>query len=258
MSPVDEVPIAFEASGGGSRAIVFVHGLVGDHTDFASQVAFFAPTHRVVALDLPGAGESGRGRVSWTMEAFGEDVAAVVEHLDLADVVLVGHSLGGNVIVEAALRLGGRVAALVWLSSFRSLDVFPSDSEAESWFAPFHADPLTAVADLNRRNFGPNADPDLVDAVAAKAKAKDPVRTLGLLTSMFQHDPTVADALHRLETPVFAVNPDFKPIDRTSFSRHNVELKLIAGVGHFLMMEAPDKLNNELQLILDGPLHSRT
>ena len=257
-SSFDGVPVAFEVSGSGSSTVVFVHGLVGDHTDFDLQAGFLASTRRVVAVDLPGAGESGHDRLSWTMEGFGEDVATVVNHLGLDRVVLVGHSLGGNVTVEAARRLGGRVAGLVWLSSFRSLDSFPSTSETAAWLAPFHADPLAAVEDLNRRNFGPDADPVLINSVVAKARARDPERTLGLVTAMFQHDRTVAEALTHLDAPVVAINPTFKPIDEESFRRHGVDLKLINGVGHFLMMEAPSALNNQLQQLLDGPLQTRT
>ncbi len=257
-SSVDGVPIAYDVSGDGPLAVVFVHGLVGDHTDFDQQTEFFASTHQVVAVDLPGSGHSGHERTSWTMEELGEDVATVADHLDLADVVLVGHSLGGNVIVEAALRLGNRVRSLIWLSSFRSLDSFPTPSETEAWFTPFHVDPFAAVENLNRRNFGPNADPDLVDAVVAKAKTRDPQRVLELLESMFRHDKSVADAVQRIDAPVYAINPDFKASDESSFSRYGVELRLIEGVGHFLMMEAPDRLNNELQRIIGETLRSRT
>ena len=54
-------------------------------------------------------GESGGGRQRWTMAAFGDDVAAVVRHPGLGEVVLIGHSMGGDVVVETALRLGGQV-----------------------------------------------------------------------------------------------------------------------------------------------------
>ena len=58
-------------------------------------------------------GESGGGRQRWTMAAFGDDVAAVVRHLGLGEVVLIGHSMGGDVVVETALRLGGQVLGVV-------------------------------------------------------------------------------------------------------------------------------------------------
>ena len=58
----------------------------------------------MVAVDLGGHGESGMGREHWTMEAFGDDVAAVVRGLGLERVILVGHSMGGYV---CSRRRGG-------------------------------------------------------------------------------------------------------------------------------------------------------
>lgn len=62
----------------------------------------FADTRQAVAVDLAGHGDSGADREAWTIPAFAEDVAAVVRHLGLEDVVLIGHSLGGPVVVAAA------------------------------------------------------------------------------------------------------------------------------------------------------------
>jgi pimeloyl-ACP methyl ester carboxylesterase len=184
------------------------------------------------------------------MESFGEDVAAVVDHLGLDRVVLVGHSLGGNVTVEAALRLPGRVRGLVWVSSFRSLDSIPSPAEVEVWFAPFNVDFRAAMDDLIRRNFGPNADPALVEAVTTTARGADQTRVMSLLKSEFNHQHTVVEALSQVQAPIFAINPDFKPNDESSFARHGVELRVVPGVGHFVMMEDPDAFNTELANIL--------
>jgi hypothetical protein len=91
----DGVPIRYWATGGGEPALVFVHAWTCDHHVWDAQVAHFAGQHRTVTPDLAGHGASGRGRRDWTVEAFGEDVRAVVEALDLRRVVLVGHSMGG-------------------------------------------------------------------------------------------------------------------------------------------------------------------
>ncbi len=249
-SSFDGVPIAFEVSGSGPLTIVFVHGLVGDHTDFDAQITYFAQTHQVLGIDLAGAGGSGRDRSSWTMESFGDDVATVVNHLGLGEVVLVGHSLGGNVAVEAALQLSGRVKALVWVSSFRSLGSVQSASQIVAWFAPFGVDFPAAMDDLSRRNFGPNADPALIEAVTTKARSADQSRAIALLTSKLHHEQAVVEALTHMDVPVFAVNPDFKPNDEASFVRHGIELRIIPGVGHFIMMEDAESFNAELDDIL--------
>ncbi len=149
---VDGVTVAFEDRGSGDPVLVFIHGLAGDRSDWDYQFSHFSGGHRVVAIDLPGNGDSGRDRHIWTMAAFGEDVASVADHLGLEDMILVGHSLGGDVVVEAALRLTGRVRGLVWVSSYRSLGSPKTAEQIEAWLAPFRSDFASATEDLARRS----------------------------------------------------------------------------------------------------------
>jgi pimeloyl-ACP methyl ester carboxylesterase len=249
-SSVDGVSVAYEDRGTGEPALVFIHGLTGDHSDFEAQMSFFEVSNRVVGIDLPGSGASGRDRSEWTMAAFGKDVIDVIDHLGLDDLVLIGHSLGGDVTVETAKRLHDRVRALVWVSSYRSLGSVKPDSQREEWMAPFSTDFVAAMDDLTRRNFGPNADPDLVDEVAAKARGADPTRAINVLAAKLYNEPALLDGLSKIDAPVFAINPGFKPNDEPSFETYNIELTVINDVGHFVMMEDPDRFNHALSLIL--------
>src|SRR5207253_5827184 len=108
----DGIPIRYHAAGKGDPALMFVHCGGCERGFWDGQVAYFAAKHRVVALDLAGHGQSGSGRKDWTMQAFGQDVVSVVEALGLKRVVLIGHSLGGPVVLEAARSMPGRVAGL--------------------------------------------------------------------------------------------------------------------------------------------------
>jgi pimeloyl-ACP methyl ester carboxylesterase len=245
-SSADGSPVAFEVRGSGDPTLVFIHGLSGDRSDFDPQMSYFEDSFRVVAVDLPGSGDSGRVRTSWTMAAFGEDVVSVADRLDLNDMVLVGHSLGGDVTVEAALRLEGRVRGLVWASSYKSLGVPMSAEQLEEWLAPFRTDFVSAAEDLARRNFGPQAPSGLVERVAAKVSAADPDTVIAVLLAKQRNEPAVLEALRKITVPVTAINPDFKPIDAASFDAHGVEHKVMAGVGHFLMMEDPNAFNHLL------------
>ena len=101
----DGTSIRFQVDGAGEPTLVLVHGWALDHCLWDGQVPWLSKTHRVVTLDLAGHGGSGRARAQWTMNAFGQDVQAVVEAVGMNAVILVGHSMGGPVVLEAARRL---------------------------------------------------------------------------------------------------------------------------------------------------------
>jgi pimeloyl-ACP methyl ester carboxylesterase len=249
-SSVDRVPIAFEDRGTGPTTLMFIHGLSGDRSDFDAQMLFFEASNRAVAIDLPGSGESCRDRTKWTMASFGRDLVDVADHLGLADLVLIGHSFGGDVTVEAAKLLGGRVRALVWVSSHKTLGDIKSETQIEEWLAPFTTAFVAAMNDLTRRNFGPTADPDQVDTVAARAMAMDPDRTVEVLNAFLSNEPALIHGLTEISAPVFAINPGFKPNDHASLNAHGIDLTVVEDVGHFVMMEDPDSFNQSLSNIL--------
>lgn len=246
-SSFDGVTIAYDDQASGDPALVFIHGLAGSRSDWTEQAEYFSDRHRVVAVDLPGSGESGQNRQSWTMAAFGEDVATVAKNLDLQDLILVGHSLGGDVTVEAARRLGDRVRGLVWVSSYRSLGSPMTPEQLEEWLAPFRTDFVSAVEDLARRNFGHRADPEIVERAVATMSAANPEIVVEVLANKFANEPALLEGLKEVAAPVVAINPDFKPNDPASFDAHGIELIVMSNVGHFTMMEDPATFNEVLE-----------
>jgi len=93
----DGVQIHYESGGNGSPALVFIHGLNCDRSYWSAQLPVFATTNHMVAIDLAGHGDSGVNRENWAMTNFGADAAAVAHALQLEDIVLVGHSMGGQI-----------------------------------------------------------------------------------------------------------------------------------------------------------------
>jgi len=204
-----------------------------------------------VSIDLPGLVSPAPERAAWTMAAFGEDVASVADHLGLRSIVLIGHSLGGDVTVEAARRLPGRVRGLIWISSYRRLGVDAPDAAAESWLEPFETDFKSAMEDVNRRNFGPRADPALVDEMVSRGQRMEPAIAPGVLASKLANEAAVLAAIEQLGLPVVAINPDFKANDPASLRAHGVDLLVVPGVGHFTMLEDPDGFNGRLRQALE-------
>src|SRR5215217_5685632 len=97
---------------GGSGALVLLHGFPFDRSMWRGQAEALGREFRVIAPDLRGAGETlGAGDV--TLETLAEDLAALLDELNLARVVLGGLSMGGYVAFEFFRKFPGRVRALV-------------------------------------------------------------------------------------------------------------------------------------------------
>ncbi len=247
----DGVAIAYDAHGAGTPALVFVHGWSCDRTYWKGQLEPLGRRYRVVAIDLAGHGESGTNRQAWTIAAFGADVAAVVEKLGIERVILIGHSMGGDVIVEAARRLRGRVAGLVWVDVYRKLDAPPTAERIEAFVAPFRVDFTERTRAFVRGMFPATADKSLVEWIAADMSSAPKEIALAAMVSVFSNGREMPAALADLKLPTIAINPDHPPTDFESLKRHGVEVVLMPGVGHFPMMEDPERFNRVLGSVIE-------
>jgi pimeloyl-ACP methyl ester carboxylesterase len=96
------IEIAYLDEGEG-RPLVFVHGLASDFQVWRKNIPLLALHYRCIALDLPAYGQSSKGDYPISMAFFAEAVAAFIRKLALEDVVLVGHSMGGQVSIQLLL-----------------------------------------------------------------------------------------------------------------------------------------------------------
>jgi pimeloyl-ACP methyl ester carboxylesterase len=244
--------VAYEVTGSAARALVFVHGWSCDRTYWRAQIPFFAQRRLCVSVDLAGHGGSGDGRLSWTMRAFGEDVIAVVRQLALDDVILIGHSMGGDVIVEASLGLPERVAGLVWLDTYRALGQPIAPEEIAEIAQPFRQDFGGATRSLVGGMFRPDADSALVEWIVEDMAAAPPGIAIDALINSLANEGSAVDGIGRMAAPVVAINPDYWPTDVGSLQRYGVSTVLMPGVGHFPMMERPEAFNRLLAEVVDG------
>ena len=106
----------FEAGQG--TPIVLLHGLGATKAEFLPTVAALAPSHRVIALDLPGFGDSDKPfPASYDARFFARWVESALDALELGkDVHVLGHSMGGRVAIEVGLRRPDRIGGLVLMT----------------------------------------------------------------------------------------------------------------------------------------------
>lgn len=242
----DGVTIHYDDQGEGELSLVFVHGWNCDRNYWSEQRGYFAQSHRVVTIDLAGHGDSGQNRTDWTMQAFGEDVVTVVAALDLQKVVLVGHSMGGKVVVEAAGQLAGRLVAVVGVDTFhnggRETPRVRRDEVFEE-MADDYAGFMKRFVDLT---FVEQSDPAIRDFVMADMSAAPYAAAVGARQASGSYDATPAIAL--LDVPLILISSDFLPTDiaHLEASAKTFRYREMTGVGHFIMLEDPQTFNLQL------------
>jgi pimeloyl-ACP methyl ester carboxylesterase len=233
-------------AGDGPVSVVFVHGWSCDRNYWKEQLDYFARIHRVVALDLAGHGDSGLNRDDWTLRAFGEDVAAVIYGLGLERVVLVGHSMGGPVTVEAARISPQEVIGLVAVDALQDPDAPGMTLAAmQGFLAPFEESFSDAMRNLvSGAMFVPQSDPILKEWIVEDMASAPPDVGVGALrNTMLWPTTTRSEALAALRVSVRLINSPLYPTDSAAVNRYGMDVVIMPGVGHFAMLEDPETFN---------------
>jgi pimeloyl-ACP methyl ester carboxylesterase len=257
----DGTPISFEIHGSGEPALLFVHGWSCDARYWRAQVPHFSKGHRVVTLDLAGHGHSGTARSRYSMSAFGEDVRAVAESLGTGRVILVGHSMGGIVIAEAARLMPGRVLGLIGIDTLQNIEYPMTREELKRMLIPLEKDfPLGSRAFV-KKMISPGTDSGLRDWILSDISAAPPAVALSAMKEMMSLYITgeAAKTFDEIRVPVITVNADLWPINYEANRRHMsfFDALILKGADHFLMMGRSKEFNRALEKAIRKILKKR-
>ncbi|HEX6265550.1 MAG TPA: alpha/beta hydrolase [Burkholderiales bacterium] len=251
----------FIERGQGAPALVFVHGFACSHEDWALQLKAFEQTHRVVACDLRGHGATPGRPHECSIEHYGGDVAALVNNLGLPSAILVGHSMGCRVVLEAARIDPARIAGIVLVDGSRQGMGDPEAAE-RSALAAVEAKGYAAFMRpfFEAMFLEPTAQSQAVVERALRLPAE-----IGsaLFPRMARWDAgSMEAALDAVRAPVLAVQCTYvnterkrvpiRPGDTTPWLEllkqklKDVRIEILGGVGHFPQLEAPERLNQLL------------
>lgn len=245
----DGIPLACDCRGRGEPLLLFVHGWTCRRAYWAPQLDYFGAAYRVAAPDLPGHGDSGwESRRRWGIESFALDVVACVEGLGAEKVILIGHSMGGAVALEAARRLGASAAAVVLVDTF-VIDYggLPPET-AQAIAAPFQQDFPAAMAGLVEHTATAATPADLRQRLVAEMSTAAPAWALPVWDDLLTWNPAAAFA--QLRVPIHAVNGALIPESARARCAPFVTETVIPGAGHFLQMEDPAGFNRILEKVL--------
>lgn len=237
-----------DTGGDAKKAIVFVHCWTCNSEFWRDQVGAF-PQYRVLALDLPGHGESEKPKIEYTMEHFAKAVDAIMRDAGVKKAVLVGHSMGTPVTRRFYELYPKKTLGIVTVDG--ALIPMGKRAEVEKFFEPMYKDYRTAAPtflDGMLQPTWPSVKPFIRSAMLA---TEDYVGTSAMKNmiedSFAQHG--------KIEVPVLAVMAPspYWPKDIEAQYRAvapDIDFQMWTGVSHFLQLERPKEFNGQLKMFI--------
>jgi pimeloyl-ACP methyl ester carboxylesterase len=233
-----------------------VHGFACTHADWRLQLAKFGEEHDIFAPDLRGHGRTHARPEDCSIETYGADIAALLEGKELKDAVLVGHSMGCRVVLQAYLNAPQRVAAIALI-----------DGSFQGSRPPVAIEdyPAFARAMFEGMFFTPS---ELGKTIVERAARLPASVGAALFPRMARWDAeNMERALAAVKVPLLVIQSTYLDAERKRVAikegettpwlemvrRHapQAQIELVTGVGHFPQLEAPEQVNELLSGLIE-------
>jgi non-heme chloroperoxidase len=251
----DGAPLAYEERGPADGIpLLFLHGWRADHTIWNPLIEALAEHHRTIAVDLRGSGASQRAPGPYTIEAFSNDLADLIQAVDLDPVVTVSHSMGGALAQRFAIDYPEAVEGQVLIAPVPASGPHFKPS-LEAFLRSTVGDPEKTAIWLERLTYG---EPDLETRamLASAAGSVPPEVAVPMLEAWLRLD--FAGDAATIETPTLVIVPEHDPPMTPSFIREHVvdviagsRLEIVAGAGHYVPVERAGELAALIERFLD-------
>lgn len=228
--------------------LCFVHGAGGNSTHWLEQIRGLGRLGPVVAVDLPGHGQSqGSGRK--TIRGYSQFVRQFIAHAfnGNSGIILAGHSMGGGIVMDYALQYPETLKGIVLIGTGAKLRVAPQVFEYIQAGPEF-------VADLATWFFSSSAQPELLEG------AKEELSKVNL--EVLYHDFQACDQFNlmkeisAIKVPALIIcgqEDKLTPVKYAQYLRDHIsesEISIIEKAGHMVMLEQPDQVNRTIERFL--------
>jgi pimeloyl-ACP methyl ester carboxylesterase len=254
-----QVEINYFQQGQGDTTLLFLHGWCIDGTYWENQVEYFSKNYNVYAIDLPGFGKSKAERTNWTIEEYANDITSFMDALNLKNVVIIGHSMAGEIMLQTALGNNPKIVGIVGVDNFKLIDVAftPEQMKQMTDFFPLLEKDFKNSAPLyaDMMLFHPSTSKEVKDRVKTDFANSDSVIGYGTIMTQMQYAYTDAKRLEQLNYKLYLINSDGFPTNETGLKNHckdSFHVETISATGHYPMIEKPTEFNSILEKVLTG------
>jgi len=261
--------IAYIDEGKGDTTLLFIHGLATYSQTWALNIAYLKDYYRCIAIDLPGNGHSDRGDFVYGINFFSGCIYDFMQQMKLKNVVLVGHSMGGQAALNLAINHPTACTKLVLCApagfeTYTSMErtMFKSGIQFIDFFSTDENN-LRSTIQNSFYNY-PQKMEGMVKELVALMKTQPSTRYKKMIEACIHSmmDEPVYDGLKTIQQPVLVLfgeqdalipNKLMHPVSTKALAEKAIKtmpdatLKMIPKCGHFLQLEQPDVTNQYIR-----------
>ena len=276
----NDIEIAYMDIGKGDQTLVFIHGFASYSPVWAKNIAVLSKYFRCLALDLPGHGLSSVGDYSYSISFYADIIKSWLSSLHLPKVILIGHSMGGQIAIHLAIKDPVLMSHLVLVApagfeTFHQTQImlmnqltaagiigssqyFKLVLNLKNYFYSLNEKEYEKLNEFNRDFYSLNDNPNLIKVLnrSIKGMTKEPVfqdldkLSMPVLVYFGKNDNLIPNRLlNNHQTPVEIAEKACKIIP-------DCQLKIYDKCGHFLQYEYPSRFNIDLYKFLHPQIFS--
>lgn len=245
----EKFPIYYELTGKGNTTLVFVHGWCINSDYWKQQVNVLKDSFQVLTLDLRGHGKSDTAALM-TIEQYADDIVTLVNKLNLDSIILIGHSMSGNINLHVYNKIPGKVRGFIGIDNLQEVGHEPSAEEAEqlkAFFTAFRNDYKNMARQYtNQYLFPPTADSAVKERVIQDIATANPGFAISTLESLAGEYKAEQQLLPKMKVPVLLIVAENSLKDESSVKKYcgsGYRYWIIKNSGHYPMIEQPDRFN---------------
>ena len=249
---LDGARIHYLSYGKGREAIVFIHGWTCNLDNWRGQIPDFEKRGRVIAIDLPGHGQSDKPQIAYTMDLFARAVDAVLRDAKVERAVLVGHSMGTPVARQFYRKYPQKTLGIVIVDG--ALRSFADKKMMEGFIATFRGPNYKEAANqMFAAMAGPQLSTEWKERIQASFLNTPQHVVVSAMEGMADDSIWGEDKINVPVLAVMAKSPFYPPEIEQIYHglAPSLEFQMWNGVGHFLMIEKPKQFNEVVIAYLD-------